>query len=80
MAKKTFTAASFSAGIGTTAFAYAAKGFQILYGTETEDLERAVFVTNFPNATHDNTDARWFNNRKDKGKAELLSKVGVTSR
>ena len=79
MAKKTFTAASFSAGIGTTAFAYAAKGFQILYGTETEDLERAVFVTNFPNATHDNTDARWFNNRKEKGKAELLAKVGVAN-
>ena len=79
MAKKTFTAASFSAGIGTTAFSYQSKAFQILYGTETEDLERAVFATNFPNATHDNTDARWFNNRKEKGKAELLAKVGVAN-
>ena len=77
MAKNTYTAASFSAGIGTTAFAYKLKGFQILYGTETEDLERSVFATNFPATTHDNTDARWFNNRKEKGRVELVAKVGL---
>ena len=79
MAKKTRTAASFSAGIGTAAFAYRAKGFQILYGTEPQDVERGIFEANFPDSTHDNTDARWFNNRKEKGRAELLAKVGVAT-
>jgi site-specific DNA-cytosine methylase len=77
MANKTYTAASFSAGIGTTTYAYRAKGFQILYGTEAQDTERAIFRANFPDATHDNTDARWFNNRKAKGRADLLAKIGL---
>ena len=79
MAKKTLTAACFSSGIGSAAFAYRSKGFQILYGSETSDLERSVFAANFPEANHDNTDARWFINRKEKGKAELRAKLGIVA-
>lgn len=79
MANKTYTAACFSMGIGTTAFAYHAKGFQILYGSETRDLERSIFIANFPDTTADNADARWFINRKDKGREELLAKVGLAA-